>query len=50
MKRYVVRLEPEERRRLRGLVSVGQAAAYKIRHAHILLQADESKEGPGGTV
>jgi transposase len=47
MKRYVVRLEPEERRRLRELVSVGQAAAYKIRHAHILLQADESKAGPG---
>jgi hypothetical protein len=47
MKRYVVRLEPEERRRLKELVSVGKAAAYKIRHAHILLQADESQEGPG---
>ena len=47
MKRYVVRLEPGERRRLRELVSTGKAAAYKIRHANILLQADESKSGPG---
>ena len=47
MKRYVVRLESAERRRLKELVSTGKAAAYKIRHANILLQADESKLGPG---
>lgn len=47
MKRYVVRLDPAERRQLKELVSTGKAAAYKIRHANILLQADESKSGPG---
>lgn len=47
MKRYVVRLGPAERRRLRELVSRGKGAAYRIRHANILLQADESKAGPG---
>ena len=47
MKRYVVWLEASERRRLKALVSTGKAAAYRIRHANILLQADESKSGPG---
>lgn len=47
MKRYVVRLEAVERRRLKELVSTGRVAAYKIRHANILLQADESKSRPG---
>ena len=46
MKRYVVRLESEERSRLEQLVRVGQAAAYRIRHANILLAVDESEEGP----
>lgn len=46
MKKYIVRLETEERQRLEQLVRVGKAAAYKIRHANILLAADESKEGP----
>lgn len=46
MKRYVVRLEPQERQQLKELVSVGQAAAYRICHANILLQADESRPGP----
>jgi transposase len=49
MKKYVVRLEPEERERLEGLVSGGKAAAYKIRHANVLLAADESPAGPGLT-
>ena len=49
MKRWIVRLEGEERQRLQGLVRVGKAAAYKIRHAHVLLAADESGEGPGLT-
>jgi len=29
------------------LVGVGKAAAYKIRHANVLLAADESSGGPG---
>lgn len=48
-KKYVVRLEVAERERLRGLVRAGKAAAYKIRHANILLAVDESREGPGLT-
>lgn len=48
-KRYVVRLEAEERERLRRLVSVGKGAARKLTRARILLQADESREGPGWT-
>lgn len=45
MKKYVVRLEAEERERLERLVGTGKAAAYKIRHANILLAVDESKLG-----
>lgn len=39
-KRYIVRLTGEERERLGSLVSKGKAAAYKIKHANILLKAD----------
>jgi transposase len=46
-KRYIVRLTAEERKGLQEVVSKGRAAAYKIRHAHILLLADA--EGPGWT-
>jgi hypothetical protein len=46
-KRYVVRLTEEERRQLHALVRKGKAAAYRIRHAHILLKADAG--GPGWT-
>jgi hypothetical protein len=46
MKKYVVRLESEERARLEQLVRVGKAAAYRIRHANILLAVDESPAGP----
>jgi hypothetical protein len=45
MKRWIVRLEAEERGRLEQLVGAGKAAAYKIRHANILLAVDDS---PGG--
>ena len=48
-KRYVVRLEAEERERLRRLVSVGKGAARRLTRARIVLQADESGEGPGWT-
>ena len=44
-RKYMVRLEPEERRRLEQLVGVGKAAAYRIRHANILLAVDESDAG-----
>lgn len=47
MKRWIVRLEAEERQQLEQLVRVGKAAAYKIRHAHVLLAVDESEQGPG---
>jgi hypothetical protein len=40
MKKYVVRLEPAERVVLEQLVRVGKAAAYRIRHANILLAVD----------
>lgn len=44
-KRYVVRLTGQERGELSDLVSKGKAAAYKIKHANILLAVDV--EGPG---
>ena len=43
-KRYVVRLTEEERTELEGLVSKGKAAAYRIRHAHLLLAVEA--DGP----
>ena len=46
-KRYVVRLCAQEREQLKALVSKGKAAAYKIKHAHILLAADAN--GPAWT-
>ena len=46
MKKWIVRLEAEERSRLEQFVRTGQASAYKIRHAHILLAVDESESGP----
>ena len=49
MKRYVVELTREERDELVELVSKGKAAARKITHARVLLQADESKDAPGWT-
>jgi len=39
-KKYIVRLTDEERRHLSHLVSTGKAAAYKIKHANMLLKAD----------
>jgi transposase len=46
-KKYIVRLSDEERSQLAELTSKGKAAAYKIRHAHILLKADAN--GPAWT-
>ena len=49
MKRWVVRLEADERQRLEQLVGGGKAAAYKIRHANVLLAVDEAPGGRGRT-
>jgi hypothetical protein len=46
MKKYIVRLEAEEREKLWQLVNQGKAAAYRIRHAHVLLAADQAEGGP----
>ncbi len=46
MNKYIVRLEAEERQRLEQLVRVGKVAAYRIRHANILLAVDASEAGP----
>ena len=43
MKKYVVRLTEGERERLGSLTRKGKAAAYKIRHASILLKADANR-------
>jgi transposase len=43
-KKYIVRLTAEERKGLENLVAKGSAAAYRIRHANILLKADA--DGP----
>ena len=47
--KYRVRLSSEERQRLNRLVRTGRAHARTIRHAHILLLADESELGPAWT-
>jgi len=39
-KTYIVRLTDDERQDLLQLTRSGKAAAYKIKHAHILLQVD----------
>ena len=43
-KKFIVTLTEEERVYLEGIVKTGKGPAYKIKHAHILLNAD--KEGP----
>jgi hypothetical protein len=45
MKKYIVRLNFEERAQLEQLVRVGKGAAYRIRHANILLAVDEADSG-----
>ena len=47
MKKYIVRLSNEEQEQLKKLTAVGKSAAYKIKHAHILLKADA--DGPNWT-
>ena len=45
-KKYIVRLDAEERAGLEQVVRVGKSGALKIRHANILLAVDESEAGP----
>ena len=45
MKKYVVELSIEERRRLEELVNRGKVEGYKIQHAQVLLKADQGKHG-----
>jgi transposase len=42
IRKYIVTLTSEERERLTRLVSGGQDKAYRIKHANILLAADEN--------
>ena len=46
MEKYIVELTSQEQKELTQLVSKGKAAARKITHARILLQANESEDGP----
>jgi transposase len=46
-KKYVVRLEDEERKKLETLVTQGKAAARTIQRAWILLKAEVGPAGPG---
>lgn len=45
-KKYIVRLSARERRDLKTLTSTGKAPAHRIRHARILMLADEGSQGP----
>ena len=45
-KLYVVRLSEQERAELTKLINTGRAAAYRRRHAQILLEADQGEHGP----
>lgn len=45
-KKYIVTLTKEERKELIELVNKGKVAGYKIKHANILLKADEGEYGP----
>ena len=44
-KRFIVRLNEEEQQFLTNLVSTGKAAAYKIKHANLLLNIDINGAG-----
>ncbi len=48
-KKYIVRLDQEERESLKRLVRGGKAAARKISRARILLKADVGEGGSGWT-
>jgi len=43
---YIVELSDQERNELKRLINTGKTAAYKQRHARILLLADKGPQGP----
>lgn len=45
MKKYIVRLEADERLHLERIVRMGKSAVMTVRHANILLAVDESDAG-----
>lgn len=47
MKKYRVTLTAEEREQLEQMLCRGKADVRKLKHAQILLKADESGNGPG---
>ncbi len=48
-KKYIVSLSLEERQYLEQFTKTGKAAAYKIKHAEILLKADNNQAGGSWT-
>ena len=50
MKQYIVELTSEERFQLQQIVAKGHTAGYRMKYAHILLKADQSKDGPAGLI
>lgn len=46
MKKYIVRLNQEQRRLLDSMISGGKEAARSLLRARILLKADEGEQGP----
>jgi len=46
MKKFMVELTVQERTELEQLVAKGKVAGYKIRHAQMLLKADQAEHGP----
>jgi hypothetical protein len=46
MKKYKVTLTGDERRELRGMIAAGKAAAKRLAHARVLLEADAAEGGP----
>jgi transposase len=47
MKKYVVELTSQERKQLEELIKKGKMPGYKLRHAQMLLKADQGKQGLG---
>ena len=47
MKKYIVRLSDEERKKLKKLITSGRGPARMFTRARILLKADQSDAGPG---
>jgi hypothetical protein len=47
VKQYIVELTSEERSQLQRILSKGKTAGYRMKYAHLLLKADQGKDGPG---